>query len=145
MSDCLVAYPKEMSPALAEVLGMPPHRLYPVWQLMRGVGFDIAHRYEAEVAAALHFLIPLAIRHEDWRSAADDELGRIRHAIRRPATRYSADARYEGGVITVTAYASDDPGPMREFRPVVTIELDEAHATELLGTLMIALDTPRAE
>jgi hypothetical protein len=38
---------------------------------------------------------------------------------------------------------SPDPGPMREFRPFLDVDLDEAHATELLGKLTLALETMR--
>jgi hypothetical protein len=36
-----------------------------------------------------------------------------------------------------------DPGPMREFRPMLDVYLDEAHATELLGKVGLALQNLR--
>jgi hypothetical protein len=41
--------------------------------------------------------------------------------------------------IELTIYRTDDPGPMKEWKPAQTILLDQAHATELLGTLAIAV------
>lgn len=65
------AYPDQMTPALAEVLGMPNYRMHPIWMALREVGVVIASRYEDEMAAALHFLIPIAIEHgDDWRAEA---------------------------------------------------------------------------
>jgi hypothetical protein len=72
-------YPDHIPPALAEVLGMPPFELLPVWLALREVGVDVPTRYEGEVAAALHFLIPFAIcAGSDWRAAAANELIRLR-------------------------------------------------------------------
>jgi hypothetical protein len=48
-----------------------------------------------------------------------------------------------GDVVRLEAMLSLDLGPMREFRPFLTIDLDEAHATELLGKLALALDQRR--
>lgn len=68
-------YPSDLTPALAEVLGMPPYRLHPIWMALREVGVDVKPRYEDEVAAALHFLIPFAIEHGlDWQARAADRL-----------------------------------------------------------------------
>ncbi|HEX7852294.1 MAG TPA: hypothetical protein VF503_01200 [Sphingobium sp.] len=72
-------YPDHVPPALAEVLGMPPHELYPIWMALREVGIDVPRRYEGEVASALHFLIPFAIAFpDDWRGAAANELVALR-------------------------------------------------------------------
>ncbi len=72
-------YPKHVPPALAEVLGMPPMELYPIWMALREVGVEVPTRYEGEVSSALHFLIPFAISHpEDWRGAAAEELIALR-------------------------------------------------------------------
>lgn len=67
---------------------------------------------------------------------------------------FSAEAEFVttiasgGGVeraVCLTVLASSDPGPVREFRPVIDFDLDEAHATELLGKLTIALDRLRRD
>ena len=72
-------YPAHLPPALAQVLGMPPQQLYPIWMALREVGVAVPPRYEGEVSSALHFLIPFAITHgEDWQAAAAEELIRIR-------------------------------------------------------------------
>lgn len=72
-------YPDHVPRALAEILGQPPHELHVIWMALRQVGVDIPRRYEGEVAAALHFLIPFAISNpENWRRAAADELLRLR-------------------------------------------------------------------
>ncbi len=68
-------YPSDMTPALAEVLGMPNFQLHPIWMALREVGVEINPRYENEQAAALHFLIPLALEHgDDWQRRAADRL-----------------------------------------------------------------------
>lgn len=68
-------YPEIMTPALAKVLGQPNFVLHPLWMALREVGVQIEPRYEAEQAAALHFLIPLVLEHGDgWRKAAADRL-----------------------------------------------------------------------
>ncbi|HEY0116251.1 MAG TPA: hypothetical protein VGB54_11055 [Allosphingosinicella sp.] len=73
-----VRYPDRIPPALAEVLGMPPHLLHPWWVALREVGVEVPRRYEGEVAAALHFLIPFAVNHpENWWQSAIAELQRL--------------------------------------------------------------------
>lgn len=49
----------------------------------------------------------------------------------------------DGGTMAVSVFISFDPGPMRAFRPYLTVELDEAHATELLGTTALAVERMR--
>ncbi|MDQ2763602.1 MAG: hypothetical protein M3Y22_09005 [Pseudomonadota bacterium] len=72
-------YPTYIAPALAEVLGMPPHELHPWWSALREVGVDVPHKYEGEVSSALYFLITFAVDHpDDWRKAAIDELKRLK-------------------------------------------------------------------
>jgi len=68
-------YPTDLTPALADVLGMPNFQLYPIWVALREVGVEIKPRYEDEQAAALHFLIPFALEHgDDWKRHAADRL-----------------------------------------------------------------------
>lgn len=70
-----IPYPEELTPALAEVLGMPPYALAPYWQALRACGEPIVRRYEAETGAALHFLIPFALEHGmDWQEKAHHAL-----------------------------------------------------------------------
>lgn len=47
-------------------------------------------------------------------------------------------------IIRVSLMLSLDPGPMREFRPFLDVDLDETHALELFGALGFALDRLRA-
>lgn len=76
-------YPAHVPPALAEVLGQPPLELLLWWTGLRAAGVEIPEHYEGEASAALHFLIPFAIRNgADWRSAAADELLAIRDGKR---------------------------------------------------------------
>jgi hypothetical protein len=49
----------------------------------------------------------------------------------------------DGDRLVVAVMLSLDPGPLREFRPFLDVELDEAQATELLGKLSLALMTVR--
>lgn len=68
-------YPDHVPTPLAEVLGMPPYALHFWWKALRDVGVDVPRKYEGEVAAALHFLVPFAIEHgEEWRDRAIAEL-----------------------------------------------------------------------
>lgn len=72
-------YPDRIPPALAEVLGMPPHELYPWWSALRLAGIEVPRRYEGEIASALHFLIPFAITSPaTWRTDAIAELQRLK-------------------------------------------------------------------
>ncbi|MCI4653095.1 hypothetical protein [Sphingomonas aquatilis] len=69
------AYPQQLTSALAGVLGMPNFLMRPIWMALRETGQNIAPRYEDEMAAALHFLIPIVIEHGDgWQRAAADRL-----------------------------------------------------------------------
>ncbi|TCP65886.1 hypothetical protein [Sphingomonas sp. PP-CE-1G-424] len=75
-------YPKDMTPALTDVLGSPHFRLHPISMALREVGFEIPVRYEDERAAALHFLISLALEHgEDWERHAADRLLELRSSF----------------------------------------------------------------
>lgn len=72
-------YPADLTPALADVLGMPDFRLYPIWMALREVGVETKPRYEDEHAAARHFLIPFALEHgDDWQRHAADRLIELR-------------------------------------------------------------------
>jgi hypothetical protein len=72
-------YPTDLTPALADVLGMPNFQLHPIWMALREVGVEIKPRYENEQAAALHFLIPLALEHgDDWQRHAANRLRELR-------------------------------------------------------------------
>ncbi len=84
----MAAYPIELTPALADVLGSPVFRLHPIWMALREVGVAIKPRYEDEQAAALHFLIPFALEHgDDWQRHAADRLVVLRdeHLSRKAA------------------------------------------------------------
>ena len=78
----MAEYPAALTPALAEVLGMPNFKLHPIWMALREVGVTIKPRYEDEAAAALHFIIPFALEHgEDWRQHASDQLFAMKAAL----------------------------------------------------------------
>ncbi len=77
----MAEYPTDLTPALAEVLGQPNYLMHPIWMALRAVGFEIKPRYEDELAAALHFLIPFALNHGlDWRSHAAVKLRELQAA-----------------------------------------------------------------
>lgn len=79
MTDRQRQYPTELTPALAEVLGQPNYLIHPIWMALREVGVEIKPRYEDEMAAALHFLIPFALDHgDDWRRHAAERLLEMR-------------------------------------------------------------------
>lgn len=46
--------------------------------------------------------------------------------------------------VRVGLYLTTDPGPARTFRHFLDFDLDEAHATEMLGKLTLALRNLRA-
>lgn len=80
LSPC--AYPANLTPALAEVLGQPNFQLHPIWMALREVGVEIKTRYEDEAAAAIHFLIPIALLHGlDWQHHAADRLLELRDEL----------------------------------------------------------------
>lgn len=58
-------------------------------------------------------------------------------------SQWHASAELNEDLIELTLYRTADPGPMKEWRPSRTLLLDEAHATELLGTLALALERKR--
>ena len=60
-------------------------------------------------------------------------------------TPWSVAADLVGDIVRLDAMLSLDPGPMREFRPFLTIDLDEAHASQLLAQLGAALHGLRRE
>jgi hypothetical protein len=61
-----------------------------------------------------------------------------------PFYQWHTTAELNGQEIELTIYKTADPGPMKEWKPEHTILIDDAHATELLGTLAIALERKRA-
>jgi hypothetical protein len=73
-------YPAWLPVGVAEVLGMPNFHLHPISLALREVGIDVPHRFEGEMAAALAFLLPIAIEHGvDWRAHASGELQRLKN------------------------------------------------------------------
>jgi hypothetical protein len=77
----MAEYPTALTPALADVLGQPNYMLHPIWMSLRECGVEIKQRYEDEAAAALHFLIPIALEHgDDWQRHAAQQLLVMRDA-----------------------------------------------------------------
>lgn len=65
-------YPTELTPALREVLGKPNFWCAPLANWLRQTGQEIESRAEAEQAAVLHWLIPIALEHGDnWREVSN--------------------------------------------------------------------------
>ena len=59
-------------------------------------------------------------------------------------TPWSTDVEVlDAGHIRVQIMLSLDPGPVRVFDPFLSVDLDEAHATELLCKLGMALQERR--
>lgn len=84
-------YPKEMTPALREVLGMMVFELSPIAHAFRAAGHGIKRRAEDEQAFVLHWLIGLALEHGDgWRAKAADEIERMADQAGRPIARPAA-------------------------------------------------------
>lgn len=62
------AYPEELTPDLALILGMPNFQCAPIAHALRAGGAEIAPRAEAEQAYVIHWMTKLAIDYpEDWR------------------------------------------------------------------------------
>ena len=82
-------YPQEMTPELAEVLGMMVFQSGPIAHAFRDAGHAIPNKCEAEQAFVLHWLIGLALEHgEDWQKRAGETLDGLR-----PRTEGGDDAR----------------------------------------------------
>lgn len=60
-----------------------------------------------------------------------------------PPPQFHVTAELVDGEIMLTLYETNDDGPMKEWNPARTFPIDEAHATELLGTLALALERRR--
>ena len=75
-SACVdLVLPREMTPAIAEVLGMPNFRTGPLAHLFRAGGADISKRCEPEQAFILWRFLHLAILHgENWYRFADADI-----------------------------------------------------------------------
>lgn len=75
--------PAQMTPAIAEVLGMPPWEVMPIAHALQAAGRPIKPRYEDEHAAVRFYLLGLAIRFGDqWRKEAVADLQAIRAATK---------------------------------------------------------------
>lgn len=84
-------YPKEMTPALREVLGMMVFEMSPIAHAFRAAGHDIKRRAEDEQAFVLHWLIGLVLEHGDgWRAKACDEMERMAAAAGQPIQKPAA-------------------------------------------------------
>jgi hypothetical protein len=83
-----VDYPKELTPALREVLGMMVFQLSPLAPALRAAGHDIKRKAEDEQAHVLHWLIGIVLEHgDDWRAKAEDEIERMAALAGQPITK----------------------------------------------------------
>jgi hypothetical protein len=74
----MTEYPKEMTPALREVLGIMIFTTGPIAHALRDSGVEIPRKAEAEQAYVLHWLIGLALEHGDkWRPIAGEKISVI--------------------------------------------------------------------
>ena len=72
-------YPLELTPELAEILGMANFECGPIAHAFRDAGHDIPRKSEAEQAFIIHWLTTLFLEHgTDWRVHAGTGLKRIR-------------------------------------------------------------------
>lgn len=98
-SACVdLALPREMTPAIAEVLGLPNFRTSPIAHLFRAGGAEIKPKCEVEQAFVLWRFLHLAILHADnWAAFADADiqatLARVKAA--RPVSRLVDQAGHE--------------------------------------------------
>lgn len=86
MSDAPnLIWPETMTPALAQVLGMPNFQCGPLAQCYRIAGHDIPKKSESEQAFILHRFARLAILYgDDWRRQAALELKGLKPAEDQP-------------------------------------------------------------
>jgi hypothetical protein len=68
---------------------------------------------------------------------------KLKEIMQWPARQFHVTAELVAGEIMLTLYETNDAGPMKEWSPARTFPMDEAHATELLGTLALALQEKR--
>lgn len=81
-------YPKELTPALREVLGMMVFELSPLAPALRAAGHDIKRKAEDEQAHVLHWLIGIVLEHgDDWRAKAADDIKRMAALAGQPITK----------------------------------------------------------
>lgn len=79
------AYPSEMTPALQEVLSLMLWNTGPIAHVLRDGGAEIKPKAEDEQAHVLHWLIQLALRHDEaWRSRAVARLNEIKAGTATP-------------------------------------------------------------
>jgi hypothetical protein len=78
--------------------------------------------------------------HSAIAAAMGDKLKQI---MEWPSGSWHATAELVAGEIELTLWETTDPGPLREWKPARAFPIDEAHATELLGTLALALEKKR--
>lgn len=79
MADVVTAtdlvFPAEMTPAIAEVLGIMIWQSGELGRIFRQAGFDIKPKAEAEQAFVLHRFLLLALKHGDsWRKEAGADI-----------------------------------------------------------------------
>lgn len=79
-------YPKELNPALREVLGLMCFTTGPIAHAMRDAGESIPHKIEDEQAHVLHWLIGLALEHGDgWKAIAGKRIEELQDKAKAPA------------------------------------------------------------
>src|SRR5690349_21135865 len=72
------AWPLELTPELADILGRQCFTFIKLAQLYRAAGFDIPHRAEAEQAYFIHKMLTAWFRHgAGWFDALTDDLREV--------------------------------------------------------------------
>ena len=68
-------WPKELTPELRDVLGMPNFRCGLIAHIHRAAGVEITPRSEDEQAFIIHWLVGIVFEHgADWRKIASEQL-----------------------------------------------------------------------
>lgn len=70
---------------------------------------------------------------------------KLKEIMQWPAQQFHVTAELVDGEIMLTLYETSDAGPPREWSPARTFPINEAHATELLGTLALVLQHRRTK
>lgn len=79
-----LAFPREMTNAVAEVLGLMNFQTGPIAHGYRAAGHDIKKRCEDEQAFVLHRFLLLALEHgPDWRKHAAEDMRAAAAEVRR--------------------------------------------------------------